>query len=362
MVNDTDQILLVWKESPAMIRAHVEGMAENFGRDWQGSVVVVWNGGHRETLLAATKEVRRAWPNARHVSVRMARNRGFGAAVNVGFLLCRAPYVAVFNPDGVLARGAVGRLHGRISAAPEAIAVCAIVSGHSEGHATSSAILEVGWVPGGAALFRRRAFLDVGGYDPIIFLFWEDRDLGRRARTHGWSMWRDEEATFWHPGRPAEDWAGLHREMHMAASAFSVTWIEVPEGRVALRRALGKVRRRGEAHLRRRPWSALLSTVLALGVGLKRTQGILARRRRGWTGQNLRRWACGIRGVDVWMGPGLGWRPWRAQSWEGGSPDPFADDRRPDAAVRRDRQRWVESNGWGPEAARRRPGPGFMAP
>jgi GT2 family glycosyltransferase len=43
-----------------------------------------------------------------------------------------------------------------------------------------------GWFTAACALVRRRAWEEVGGFDPEFFLYFEDADLGLRLRRAGW--------------------------------------------------------------------------------------------------------------------------------------------------------------------------------
>ncbi|WP_448629948.1 glycosyltransferase family 2 protein [Cellulomonas soli] len=51
---------------------------------------------------------------------------------------------------------------------------------------------------GGAALLRREALLDVGGFDPELFLYYEDTDLSWRMRAAGWHVRYDARAVAEH--------------------------------------------------------------------------------------------------------------------------------------------------------------------
>jgi GT2 family glycosyltransferase/glycosyltransferase involved in cell wall biosynthesis len=48
--------------------------------------------------------------------------------------------------------------------------------------------LEVDWVSGACMLIRRRAYLQIGGFDERFFMYWEDADWCRRFQTAGWKV------------------------------------------------------------------------------------------------------------------------------------------------------------------------------
>jgi GT2 family glycosyltransferase len=53
--------------------------------------------------------------------------------------------------------------------------------------AGASAPIDVAYVSGGAGLYRREMFLELGGFwDALPGLYWEDVELGLRAWLHGW--------------------------------------------------------------------------------------------------------------------------------------------------------------------------------
>ena len=46
----------------------------------------------------------------------------------------------------------------------------------------------VGWLTGACLLVRTEAFRDIGGFDPAIFMYFEDKDLCRRLADRGWTL------------------------------------------------------------------------------------------------------------------------------------------------------------------------------
>jgi GT2 family glycosyltransferase len=60
------------------------------------------------------------------------------------------------------------------------------------------ALGDPGWYTAACALLRRRAWDEVGGFDPGFFLYFEDADLGLRLRQAGWRLAQVAEARAYH--------------------------------------------------------------------------------------------------------------------------------------------------------------------
>ncbi len=142
--------------------------------------------------------------------VRNAQNHGFGAACNQGALLSSATYLAFLNNDAwaepnwlaELVQAAevndrIGMVASKMLFAdrPQVInstGICVDRFGISwdrqggEVDAAPDASQEVLGPCGGAALYRRAMFEELGGFDEAFFAYLEDVDLAMRARWRGW--------------------------------------------------------------------------------------------------------------------------------------------------------------------------------
>ena len=136
------------------------------------------------------------------------KNQGFGRAANHGIAHAHTPYVLLVNPDATLQEGAVPLLLDAARIYPEA-GLCAPRLIEPDGrHFWSHASLLAQaplhnplrtkrlpegdccapFLSGAVLLIRQSAWQAVGGFDPHLFLFYEDDDLCRRMMMGGWSL------------------------------------------------------------------------------------------------------------------------------------------------------------------------------
>jgi N-acetylglucosaminyl-diphospho-decaprenol L-rhamnosyltransferase len=127
------------------------------------------------------------------------KNKGFGAACNQGAFFAKTEFIFFLNPDTQLASDTLDLL---ITAADEYKDASAFnpriqrTDGHESFNYKSDLLprskwMSRGWptsdcdvnILSGAAFFvRRAAFMDVGGFDIKIFLYYEDDDLSLRLK------------------------------------------------------------------------------------------------------------------------------------------------------------------------------------
>lgn len=134
--------------------------------------------------------------------IRNPRNEGYGRGNNIGVKAATTDVCLIVNPDAVLQPGALAALLAAAERYPAVAlfgpAISEIENGHERTLFSARSPLS-GYLPnaGGAVtvptgeastpflmgacyLVRRAAFLRLGGFDPEIFLYYEDDDLCRR--------------------------------------------------------------------------------------------------------------------------------------------------------------------------------------
>lgn len=202
-------------------------------------VVVVDNG----STDGSPELVAHRFPYAR--LLRMGHNAGFAVANNVAAACADGDALLLLNNDAWLEAGALERLRQRLDGdpriglvaprlvsldgrpqfvwSPDRSLVGAAVQrfrnrfeGHWWNHRLLSPLLRLvlgrGWFTGACVLVRRRAFDEIGGFDPGFFLYHEDTDLCLRLRRAGWRLAWQPKATVVHAGglRPVDEQAKLH--------------------------------------------------------------------------------------------------------------------------------------------------------
>ena len=234
--------------------------------------------------------------------VQLEANLGFGAACNRGIAAADADAVALVNTDVVLAPDWLERSLAALAEHREAAAVATkMVALDDAGRLDDTGDFlgrdgaaiqrgkrtrddgrwdlpeEVWGACAGAALYRRAAVLDVGGFDERFFMYLEDVDLALRLRLAGW-ICRYEPVVARHASqgssralsRPLTHWVARNTLL-LVAKAFPLRWAPfVLYRQVALASHAARDRVLG-AHL------AGLRAALPLLPGMLRERGRLRR-------------------------------------------------------------------------------------
>ena len=218
---DVSAILVNYNAGPELGHA-LQSIADELAAvAWEA--VVVDNASHD----GSGSVVHRFEPRAR--LLRNAQNVGFARGVNQGLAATTAPVVLIMNPDCRLEPGALARLRAELERSdsyalvgPKILNPDGSIQGSARGDPDMftglfgrTAMLRrvlpglavsrrnvvsdgsvtdiergitVDWVSGACILARRSALQDVGGFDERYFLYWEDADLCRRLRGHGYEV------------------------------------------------------------------------------------------------------------------------------------------------------------------------------
>jgi GT2 family glycosyltransferase len=134
-------------------------------------------------LLASAVET---LPFRAHI-FRSTRNNGFARGINLLAAQSQAEFMFLLNPDTRLESGCLETLLARARSEPR-MGICdAKQLPREHPKAWDKATGETSWCSGAAALIRREAFDQVGGFDErLFFMYCEDVDLSWKFWLSGW--------------------------------------------------------------------------------------------------------------------------------------------------------------------------------
>ena len=140
-------------------------------------------------------------------------NTGFGGANNIGISTSDSPFILFLNPDAYIKPENIEKLLETLKRHDNAAAVQPLIRLAGWPFITTSAGVSMnlygegfdirfmhfepvtrkktGYVPcvtAAVALFRKNALDQVGGFDPAIFMYFEDVDLSLRLSSKGWKF------------------------------------------------------------------------------------------------------------------------------------------------------------------------------
>ena len=252
-------------------------------------VIVVDNASPDDSASVAAA----ARPSAR--VIRAGKNLGFGPGANLGFAEITTEFGLLLNADATLEPDTIAGLIAAARRYPEAALLAPEViaeEGHMQfGHdlpfrrLRGPVVEPVGdaccWYVGGSAMFLRMAALrGIGGFDPEIFLYFEDDDLCLRLRAAGHALVHVAGVRVRHLGGASsapsprlshwkafhQGWSRLHLEAkhHGRGAAWRLALSEWPG--LALKSAL----RRGDQ--RRVKWAGRAAGMWAWMMGRRATE------------------------------------------------------------------------------------------
>lgn len=179
--------------------------------------------------------------------IRNASNIGYGAASNLGIESAATPYVLLMNPDAKLRPGCLDVLVAAAERRTDAgLLVPTILKADGErfekwaspicapafrpaGPADADA-RDIAFASGAVVLARREAVRERGGFDPAIFLYFEDDDLSRRMLDRGWRILHVPAAVARHAGNASSPPSARMIEMKHWHLAWSERYVRRKHG------------------------------------------------------------------------------------------------------------------------------------
>lgn len=163
-----DVAVVVSRQAPWQLAALHAALAADLSREWSGGVLVVDDAAAAATMRAARATLADHHLRARRTVLTLPRRLGTAAAADLAMDEATGVHVALIDaatrPDPGTLRALTEALeadHDALWAAPPTA---------------------------GLAVFRRRGFLDLGGFDPELRGGAAVADLARRATIEGWRL------------------------------------------------------------------------------------------------------------------------------------------------------------------------------
>jgi N-acetylglucosaminyl-diphospho-decaprenol L-rhamnosyltransferase len=209
-------IAIVSYNPGAFLQTCVDALAEQTFRDFEA---VIYDNASTDDAISTLR-----LPDERFRVVAATENSGFAAGSNRVAEMSSAEFFVTLNPDAIPEPGWLRGLIDSVEAWPNTVSVgstqltlsdLGLIDGagdvwHVAGtgwralHGQSAKTLppegETFSACGAAALYRREAFAEVGGFDERFFCYCEDLDLGFRLRLRGARIVQSRRAVVRHAG------------------------------------------------------------------------------------------------------------------------------------------------------------------
>jgi GT2 family glycosyltransferase len=209
-------VIIVAYESGAFLQPCVDALAAQTFRDFEAVIV------DNASSDGSVRDLRS--PDDRFRVLSLGRNTGFAAANNLAAAGSSSEFLVLLNPDAVPDAAWLETLIATAQTAPDIASVGSLqrrldnpevldgvgdvwhVAGLAwragEGHPAAGAPGdgEIFGPCGAAALYRREAFVALGGFDERFFCYCEDVDLAFRLRSAGYRSVRASSAVVRHAG------------------------------------------------------------------------------------------------------------------------------------------------------------------
>ncbi len=213
-------LIIVNYQSVQLLRRFLESWAEPL-RAISHEIIVLNNDVREREMLRELALAHRGL-----VVQELGENQGFARASNAGAKLARGTYLFFLNPDTEYVSGSLKELETVLTTYPRSLGGVRLVDSDGSNEVWSAGSFPslwglfrhncfgppqhpvweakhfsyTDWVSGAALVLRRDLFEELGGFDERFFLYFEDVDLARRARSRGIVAWRSPCITIRHRG------------------------------------------------------------------------------------------------------------------------------------------------------------------
>ena len=139
------------------------------------------------------------------------KNRGFGGGCGTGAARARGDLLLFANPDVAFAPSMLGALAGNLIAHPNVAVSFPKMIEPGGTHVPEPQLEDVATMAGAVMLVEREHFERLGGFDPRMFLYYEETDFCWRSRLAGRRVTQDWQAVALHEAHGAGGgarWAG----------------------------------------------------------------------------------------------------------------------------------------------------------
>jgi N-acetylglucosaminyl-diphospho-decaprenol L-rhamnosyltransferase len=180
-------------------------------------------------------------------TIRLDANAGFGSANNAGMAAASTPYVLFLNPDAKLRPGCLEALLAAAEKHEDAMLLVPTLIRADGGRfekwsspictpafkppeSTDETIRDIAFASGAVILARREALMRMGGFDPAIFLYFEDDDLSRRVLDEKGRILHVVDAVAVHIGNVSSPSSAQITEMKHWHMAWSERYVRLKHG------------------------------------------------------------------------------------------------------------------------------------
>ena len=183
-------LIVITYNSGNIIKRCLDALAKTSNARYE--IIVVDNASFDDTATL----VRLRYPNVRLIV--NPKNVGFGAACNVGIAAAAGDAFVFLNPDVEVLPDWLEHVERHFNEYPDAAIICPTTLRPGQARSDQTGVAESAAGPGCALALRRTAWQEIGGFDPNIFLYWEDTELCWRAWLLGWRVLEDFDACVYH--------------------------------------------------------------------------------------------------------------------------------------------------------------------